>query len=82
MVDYDSAIAPYRQVAEIIRKRIKDGTYAAGRRLPSVNDLVQEFGVARTTAAKTLRLLVTEGLAELSPGMGYYVTAPIPGEGR
>ena len=73
MVDYDSALAPYRQVAETIRQRIRNGTYAPGRRLPSVNDLVQEFGVARTTAAKTLRLLVTEGLAELSPGMGYYV---------
>ena len=32
-----------------------------------------EFGVARTTAGKALRLLVTEGLAEISPGMGFYV---------
>jgi GntR family transcriptional regulator len=75
MVDYDSAVAPYRQVAAILRQRIESGQYAPGRRLPSVSDLVQEFGVARTTAAKTLRLLVAEGLAELSPGMGYYVTS-------
>jgi len=27
------------------------------------------------TANKALRLLVTEGLAELSPGMGFYVKA-------
>ena len=76
MVDYESSVAPYRQVAAVLRGRIESGTYPPGRRLPSVNDLVGEFGVARTTAAKTLRLLVAEGLAELSPGMGYYVTAP------
>ncbi len=31
------------------------------------------YGVAHLTANKALRLLVTEGVAELSPGRGYYV---------
>lgn len=76
MVDYDSSTAPYRQVAAILRGRIEAGTYAPGRRLPSINDLVGEFGIARTTAGKALRLLVDEGLAEISTGMGFYVTGP------
>jgi len=75
MVDYQSSVAPYRQVAAILRGKIERGEYEPGQRLPSVNDLVQEYGIARTTAAKTLRLLVTEGLAEMSPGMGFYVKA-------
>jgi GntR family transcriptional regulator len=75
MIDYESAVAPYRQVAAILRERIVAGQYRRGTRLPSINDLVQEFGVARTTAGKALRLLVTEGLAEISPGMGFYVRA-------
>lgn len=73
MIDYESPTAPYRQVAAILRERITSGEYPPGRRLPSINDLVGEFGVARTTAGKALRLLVTEGLAEISPGMGFYV---------
>jgi DNA-binding GntR family transcriptional regulator len=73
MINYESAVAPYRQVAAILRERIDAGRYAPGTRLPSINDLVQEFGVARTTAGKALRLLVADGLAEISQGMGFYV---------
>jgi GntR family transcriptional regulator len=43
--------------------------------LPSIADLVQTYGIARTTAAKALRVLISEGLAEVSPGMGTYVTS-------
>ncbi len=40
----------------------------------SIAGLVQEHGIARTTAAKALRVLVDEGLAEVVPGWGTYVT--------
>jgi GntR family transcriptional regulator len=73
MVDHESPVAPYRQVAAILRQRIADGTYPPGTRLPSIATLVQEYGIARTTASKALRLVVAEGLAEISPGMGTYV---------
>lgn len=72
MVNYESPLAPYRQVAAILRDRIEAGTYQRGLRLPSITDLVGEFGIARTTAGKALRLLVDEGLAEKSEGMGFY----------
>jgi GntR family transcriptional regulator len=73
MVDHGSAVAPYRQIAGILRARITSGEYAPGQRLPSITTLMQEYGVAHLTANKALRLLVTEGLAEMSPGMGFYV---------
>jgi DNA-binding GntR family transcriptional regulator len=73
MVDRQSPVAPYRQVAGILRQRIESGELRAGDRLPSIADLVQTYGIARETAGKALRLLVTEGLAEVSPGMGVYV---------
>lgn len=72
-VDHDSAVPVYRQVAEILRERIADGTYQPGRRLPSVRDLTQEFGIAQLTARKALRVLVDDGTAEMSPGMGTFV---------
>ncbi|MGH3188664.1 MAG: GntR family transcriptional regulator [Streptosporangiaceae bacterium] len=74
MVDHGSAVAPYRQIAAILRGRIESGEYAPGQRLPGINDLVQEYGVAHLTANKALRVLVAEGLAELSRGRGFYVT--------
>ena len=73
-IDEDSPVPPYRQVAAILRRRIERGELRPGRRLPSIADLVQEYGIARTTAGKALRVLVDEGLAEVSPGMGTYVT--------
>lgn len=73
MIDYESATPVYRQVAAVLRGRIESGEYQPGRRLPSVRGLVQEFGIAELTARKALRVLVEDGLAEMSPGMGTYV---------
>ena len=73
MVDHGSPVAPYRQIAAILRGAITSGEYAPGQRLPSISDLMGTYGVAHLTANKALRLLVTDGLAELSPGRGYYV---------
>ena len=42
MINYELAVAPYRQVAAILRERIDAGRYAPGTRLPSINDLVEE----------------------------------------
>lgn len=73
MLDYDGPVPVYRQVAAILRARIESGEYQPGRRLPSTRGLVQEFGVAELTARKALRVLVDEGVAEMSPGMGTFV---------
>ena len=75
-VDHESNVPPYRQVAAILRDRISSGELAPRQRLPSIAGLVQEYGIARTTAAKALKVLVDEGLAEVVPGWGTYVTAP------
>lgn len=81
-INRDSAVPPYRQVAAILRGRIESGEYPPGRRLPSITDLVQEFGIAQLTGRKALAVLVDEGLAERSTGMGTYVKEPPPGEGE
>ena len=73
-IDKDSPVPPYRQVAAFLRAQIERGELPPGRRLPSIAALVQTYGIARTTAAKALRVLVDEGVAEVSPGMGTYVT--------
>ncbi len=74
LVNHGSAVAPYLQIAAILRGRIERGEYQPGQRLPGIHDLMGEYGVAHLTANKALRVLVTEGLAELSRGRGFYVT--------
>jgi DNA-binding GntR family transcriptional regulator len=75
-IDRESAVPPYRQIAAVLRARIESGDYQPGRRLPSAVALTGEFGTGLQTARKALRLLASEGLAEISPGMGTYVRPP------
>lgn len=72
-VDYGSAVPPHRQVAEFIRARIRSGQLKPGDRVPGVTALMQEFGIARTTAGKVLALLREEDLITVVPGWGSFV---------
>jgi DNA-binding GntR family transcriptional regulator len=62
------------RIAAAVRAQIQDGKLQPGSPTPSITTLVQEYGVARQTAAKALHVLVDEGLVTRIPGLGYYVT--------
>jgi GntR family transcriptional regulator len=79
-IDRDSAVPPYRQVANALRGRIADGTIPPGRRIPSLVELEAEFSVARDTLRKAVQVLKDEGLVETVPGMGVYVIEEPPTE--
>ncbi|MEO3792744.1 GntR family transcriptional regulator [Nonomuraea sp. B10E15] len=66
----------WQQVAQVIRERIAEGTYRPGSRVPSENDLMQEFGIARMTAHKTMRALREEGSIYTVRGMGSFASIP------
>lgn len=78
MVNYGAPIPPYQQIAAILRDRIADGTYQPGQRLPGTRALMQEYGVAQLTAQKALRVLIGEGLAVRTQGLGTYVAESTP----
>lgn len=63
----------YLQLAEILRARIRSGELQPGRPLPSYVALVQQYEVARGTAAKAVGVLVAEGAVRIVPGKGAYV---------
>ncbi|WP_344294146.1 winged helix-turn-helix domain-containing protein [Streptomyces synnematoformans] len=69
-MDFEPGIPRWRQVAEVLRARIADGTYPPGSRVPSVVALTEEFGVAQATAQKALRSLREDGLTFTEPGIG------------
>jgi DNA-binding GntR family transcriptional regulator len=74
VIELDETRPKWRQVAEVIRQRIEDGTYPAGSRVPSVVQLTEEFGIATVTGQKVMRALREEGAIRTELGMGSYVT--------
>jgi GntR family transcriptional regulator len=72
MFEFEPDRPKWQQVADIIRLRISDGTYPP-KHLVSELSLVQEFGIARDTARKTVRALREEGLIYTVPHLGSFV---------
>jgi DNA-binding GntR family transcriptional regulator len=69
-----SATPVYLQLAELLRAEIERGELEPDRQLPSYTTLMQQYGVARGTAAKAVQMLVGERLVKIVPGRGAYVT--------
>ncbi len=72
-IDHEGKTPVYQQIAAILRDRIEAGAIPPGRAVPSETQLMQEFGVARLTARKAVRVLADEGLVEVVTGRGVYV---------
>lgn len=54
---------------------IREGQYPPGSRLPSVAELVEQFGVSRTVVREALQALVGMRLIDMRSGMGSFVRA-------
>ena len=72
-IDPTGPVPPYRQIAEIIRKRIKSGEYPKDARIPTESEMVETWEVARTTARRAIAALREEGLVYTVPQRGTYV---------
>ena len=65
---------PHRQIARWLRARIEAGDYRPMLDpLPSENDLVETFNVARDTARRAIKVLRDERLIVTIPQRGSYV---------
>lgn len=62
-------------IADELRRRVNQGAYAAGRLLPSENELGSEFEVSRVTVRRALETLRDEGLVDARQGFGWFVAA-------
>ena len=71
MVDLESPVPLYVQLANIIREQIRVGVLTG--RVPSVRHLAQDYGVAQVTATRAIKILKDEGLIITVPGKGAYV---------
>jgi DNA-binding FadR family transcriptional regulator len=74
-------IKTHEAVADTIRRQIVLGRFKVGDRLPTEEDLTEQFEVARTTLREALRVLESQGLIEIRRGRngGPVVTEPPSG---
>jgi DNA-binding GntR family transcriptional regulator len=66
-------IPRYRQLYEILRKRIMDGIYGEGDLLPSENELCRIFNMTRPTVRQSLAALSGDGYILKHQGKGSIV---------
>ena len=78
VIDPGVATPVWRQLAGILRRRIRSGEIGPGRMIPSEKQCEQEWGVARGTCRKAVALLREEGLVVTVAGRGSYVADPLP----
>jgi GntR family transcriptional regulator len=70
VIDFESAVPLYRQVADALRRRIASDDL---RRLPSLRSIQEEYEVSRPTAESAVKILVDEGLVVVVPGKGTFI---------
>jgi GntR family transcriptional regulator len=65
----------YAQLADIFRQRIARNRWPQGTKLPTLEALMREFGVARVTVRQAMELLARDGLVSAERGRGTFVMA-------
>ena len=73
ILNRQSPIPLYYQVAQILRDQIRDGDLDKISGIPSERSLMQTYNVSRSTARKALGLLASEGLLRREQGRGNYI---------
>ena len=81
VIDVDSAVPLYRQIADGVRALIARGHLCDGDSLPSVRKLGDMLGVNLNTVAKAYRLLADEEVVILKHGAPARVAPPPRGDG-
>ncbi len=75
-IDKASGIPLYHQLQDYLRAKIERGDWEVGDKIPTEQQLSQQFRVSRITVIKAVNRLVEEGLLQREQGRGTFVTAP------
>ena len=73
MLNPDSPLPLYHQLAELLEADIVQQRYREGQRLPSEHELAARYSLGRPTVRQATELLVRKGMAERRRGSGTYV---------
>ncbi|MCP4748902.1 MAG: GntR family transcriptional regulator [Desulfobacteraceae bacterium] len=73
MLNPQSPIPLYRQLADLITTRIRTGQYPSGARIPGEPQLAKQFIIGRPTVRQAIETLVRKGLLTRKRGSGTFV---------
>lgn len=76
MLDPNSSIPLYMQLAELLRGFIQSDKLQFGDRFPSEMELAESYGVSRITVRKAIEDLVNDGLLIRRQGKGTFASRP------
>lgn len=80
MINRNSQIPLYIQLADCLREKIRSGKIKEGEKLPSESEMINTYHLGRLTIRDALAILVNEGLLEKRHGKGTFcktnITAP------
>jgi len=74
VIDPDSAVPPYEQVAKMLGDEIAQGTLTG--RIPSLTTIAKHHQVSHRVAERALKILEGEGKIVKVPGEGHAVRDP------
>lgn len=73
MLNAQSPLPLYRQLADIIIEKVQCGEYSPGDRIPSENDMARTYGVGRPTVRQATDVLIRKGILRRRRGAGTFV---------
>jgi DNA-binding FadR family transcriptional regulator len=75
LTNVGAELPAYRQVAEALEGRIREGEFGVGAKLPSLTKLAETYGVNREVARNAISHLQARGIAATVKGSGSYVVS-------
>ncbi|MEO5976405.1 MAG: GntR family transcriptional regulator [Chryseolinea sp.] len=76
-IDSNSRIPKYRQIVDSIITDIENGLLVVGQRVPSINEISEEYYLSRDTVEKAYNVLKEKKIIISAKGKGYYVARNI-----
>lgn len=69
-----NGISLYRQVSGLLLRRLEAGEWSVGEQIPTIDQLMSQYGVSRVTMRQALAQLENDGLVQRGRGRGTFVT--------
>lgn len=73
-IDKESRQPKYQQIVNSIIYNISEGHFAMDQKIPSINNLSEEFNISRDTVEKAYNILKERNIISSIIGKGYYIT--------
>src|SRR5688572_3947223 len=76
-IDGESKVPKYRQIINALIDDIERGVLQVGQRVPSINEVSEEYYLSRDTVEKAYNYLKEKQIIVSSKGKGYYVARTV-----